>query len=500
MSQGLLNLSIKSNERLYTAFLSCALLYVLVYRFMYIGDYAATWDQVDFALALERFDLAMMQPHFPGYPYFILGGMIVHGWIDDPVRALVLFNKIMLALSVIPMLLIATRYFSVSKSLLAVLFWQTLIYVNMLSSLPMSDASAISMLWWFLWSLLVALERQRFLYQLLPLFMFSLVMGIRLSYVAFGAAILALWWLDWRRYRADRTVLSSVIRLFYLLVFAVLLQLIWVGALVAAEGSLSSFLSLAFSFTGGHFSEWGGAVTERSMPFLERCVIFVKTNIWEVGLAGQSIWLGLILLVGIAAACFSRVRMDKTSRSFYFLWTLGTVSYLLWALFAQNIDKPRHIAPLVIFIAFWLMLKLLNAQRIRYSSAFIVLVIVFQIILGQGIMKEQEETVPATYQLATYLESLNERETFVVFTWEETRVMQFLGVSYPHERLWTHELFQQRIQDYSQHKIYVTNHLLEGFKQQGIDLENKLEKEAEFFYNDLFEPGYEHIILYEWKR
>ncbi len=42
--------------------------------FVYASPFAATWDEVDFALALDRYDLLAMQPHFPGYPYFILAG------------------------------------------------------------------------------------------------------------------------------------------------------------------------------------------------------------------------------------------------------------------------------------------------------------------------------------------------------------------------------------------------------------------------------------------
>ena len=32
------------------------------------------WDAAGFALALERFDLASLQPHFPGYPVYVALG------------------------------------------------------------------------------------------------------------------------------------------------------------------------------------------------------------------------------------------------------------------------------------------------------------------------------------------------------------------------------------------------------------------------------------------
>ena len=60
-----------------------AILILFLYQLMHINAFAATWDQVDYSLALERFDIMAMQPHFPGYPYFILGGLFIHQFIED---------------------------------------------------------------------------------------------------------------------------------------------------------------------------------------------------------------------------------------------------------------------------------------------------------------------------------------------------------------------------------------------------------------------------------
>lgn len=57
-------------------------------RFFYVSPFAATWDEVDFTLALKQYDILAMQPHFPGYPFFILGGMITHLFIENPVQSL----------------------------------------------------------------------------------------------------------------------------------------------------------------------------------------------------------------------------------------------------------------------------------------------------------------------------------------------------------------------------------------------------------------------------
>ena len=55
-----------------------SILILFLFQLSHINVFAATWDQVDYSLALERFDIMAMQPHFPGYPYFILGGLFIH--------------------------------------------------------------------------------------------------------------------------------------------------------------------------------------------------------------------------------------------------------------------------------------------------------------------------------------------------------------------------------------------------------------------------------------
>jgi hypothetical protein len=471
-----------------------SIIIVAANRFFYIGDYAATWDQVDFALALDRFDLRMMQPHFPGYPIFIWGGMVVRTWVEDPVQALVIFNKIMIGLSAIPMFLVARRYFTIDFSLLVVLFWQTIPYLNILSSLPMSEVAAISMLWWFFWSVRMALEKNTFFYHIAPLFVFSLLLGIRLSYIAFGVAIIGLWLLYWKR-SSDKKI---GIRLTGLFLLAITFQLGWVSALVISEGGLQGFLGLAFSFTGGHFTEWGGAITEDQTSILTRLWVLIQHNIVWVGIAGKSVILLIALILLTLMTGFKRASLKGEQQTFYYLFMISTFCYFIWALFAQNIDKPRHSIPLVIFIAFWISLKIDHMKHIKFKWLAMIVVIVFQLFLGCSLMKEQVQNPPATYQLVQYIAT--KQEPVIVFAWEETRIMDYLQADFSYQRVWTYERFLQTVADYDNRTVYITGHVLEGFKMQGISVEGFIEKEAEFYSNDLFEPVYHHIVLYKWNK
>ncbi|GAA3320908.1 hypothetical protein GCM10020331_033840 [Ectobacillus funiculus] len=65
----------------------------------------------------------------------------------------------------------------------------------------------------------------------------------------------------------------------------------------------------------------------------------------------------------------------------------------------------------------------------------------------------------------------------------------------------THMTIIYKTKKYRQNDtIYVTNHLIDGFRKQGARVEGNLKKKvAEFRSNPLFDPVYSEIILYEWR-
>lgn len=52
------------------------------------------WDSVNFALALDDFDVAKHQPHPPGYAIYVAAGKLVHLVIGDPAAALTLVSAL----------------------------------------------------------------------------------------------------------------------------------------------------------------------------------------------------------------------------------------------------------------------------------------------------------------------------------------------------------------------------------------------------------------------
>ncbi len=58
-------------------------------RIPFVGSYLYHWDSVNFAFALDRFDVAAGQPHVPGYILYVGLGRLVDLFLADPQKSLV---------------------------------------------------------------------------------------------------------------------------------------------------------------------------------------------------------------------------------------------------------------------------------------------------------------------------------------------------------------------------------------------------------------------------
>lgn len=480
-----------------TFFLSISLVFLLAvsfyYRLKYASPFASTWDKVDFSLALERFDLLLMQPHFPGYPYFVLGGMAVNQVVGNTTIALSILNVILTATSLFPMYWISRRFTTIEKSIFIVFVVHSLSYTWVMGTEPMSEMAGVSLLWWYFWSLLKAKESKTIVYSFLPLLLFSFVLGIRLSYLPFAVGIILLWIYEWRNYHNKKYyVIDLIIKMF----FAMLCQLLWVTALVINQGGLINFLELAFGFTGGHFSEWGGTVSSESGQLWKRFVVLLFNNFIWVGLTGKSVislvLLGAFLFIGNP---FSGIHWKNLSIKVWFC--LMGIAYFFWALFAQNIDKPRHILPLVGLFFFLIVMQVIKKKRFRFISvSILVLFSLIQSWHGYELIKEKATEAPSTYQIVNYLNQIE--DPLIVYTWEETRIMEYLDVPFLHKEIFTYSYFQEDLDHYQGRKVFLTDKVLQGFETQGIDIKGKVKKIKAFHSNPLFDPVYDKVILYEW--
>lgn len=520
-----------------TVFFAAIVILAFVYMCLrYASPIARTWDEVDFALALHRYDLLAMQPHFPGYPYFILGASFIHSWVEDPVQALSVFNTLAALSSVIPMAMLARRFTGAGdKSLLFAAFVLTSPYLWLMAARPMSECAGIAVLWWYLWSIRAAMAHPRSLVRhLLPMLMFGFLMGTRLSFFPFGLALLPLWMEQYKQggKSCKRLMLSAAAFLSA--------ELVWVVGLALSEGTISGFWKLSLAFVEGHFSEWGGGVTSSNMAFGPRILELLGSNLIEHALLGRSliigILLGLLLAVTAAGLWQRRYRqrslsdidgnyesparekqpaseIELVNRSFYIWLAACILLYFLWALFGQNIEKPRHIVPIVGPVLFFIYCAAINtASSLRpaqpakpFTRSFAVPVVIYallfaliavQVVNGANLLQRQAAEVPAVYRLHQYASAL--KEPFVLYTWEETRVLQYLGAEYEHERIFTYEYFKATAAARADRRVLLTDHVLQGFEQQGHPMREHVRQVAEFNSDPLFDPVYANITLYEW--
>ncbi len=505
----MINILNKIRLNQYIQLLACIgfLMFIYSWRWIYTSHLPSTWDQVDFVLAVDQFDLLAMQPHFPGYPYYILGGIIVHRWISDPAAALSAFSFIVMISSVVPLFGLARRYTTYAKSLLIVAAVHATAYLWILSAEPMAETSALALLCWYWWSLARAGDSASFARQIMPLFIFGLIMGVRLSYLAFGIGIILLWGYDYLRARkAGYRLRKRIFRLVGWITWAVLFQLVWLVGLIMSAGNISGFIQMAMAFTGGHFNEWGGTASISVIDLIQRLFILLVHNLMWTGLAVQYSSLVMLLLVILCFILFRSHKLDWAHSDMFTRWFMVMgISYLIFAWLAQNIDKPRHIAPLIIMVIGLLCIILTrNAYEKlweRYTGLSLVLLLLMtQALIGTIIVKQQSEQIPAVYQLADRLEQLQieSDQPIMVYTWEETRVLEFLQAEYDHKRIYTYTFFLEEARALKPRRIFITGQALDGFILQGARVDSQLRLIDTFHSDSRFDPVYAEIRLYEW--
>jgi hypothetical protein len=131
-----------------------------------------------------------------------------------------------------------------------------------------------------------------------------------------------------------------------------------------------------------------------------------------------------------------------------------------------------------------------------YKKWFALTVFIVQVIVGSIHVYGQATHLPATYQLTYDLQKVD--APFVIYTWEETRVMEYLDADFIHKRVLHFDVFLQGKVNYKHATIYLTDHVVKGFTEQGVSLERHLRKVKTYQSSTLADPIYGEITLYEW--
>ncbi|KIL37450.1 hypothetical protein SD71_02060 [Cohnella kolymensis] len=505
--------------------LAALALFAVAIRLLYMSPYPAGWDDIDFALALDRFDLSAMQPHFPGYPVYILAAHLFYYAVGEPFTALSMLSAVAGGLTVVPLWLLFRQLGSISAARLASILYALAPLPVVTGIQPTSDAlgtllaGIFALLIWRSMQPEPEAVRNRTVSFILAGVVLGLLLGVRVSYVPLsvlwaGAAAVVICDREIPRRQALRNVLLSAAA-------AALVCAAWAGALAVSEGGVAPLMKLAFAFTEGHFTDWGGTYSADT-SFTGRARYFLLRQIGGAGLgtlwAGYAGWRWLstiaaaIGVIGLLSVVVTRVvRKQSVSNSrrtlFLLLWILP---YLLWAFFAQNVDKPRHILPLIPPLL-WLLATGLEhfctflprsvSRRIGSKALFVcfsLLWLVGTAAVTYPLAREAHNKKPPVLELAEYVKESVPKDDSIMFTWEEQRVISYISPEHQVRRLrhWSDmrmELLQYPVPP---RHIFATNAFIQGIDRSAGSWFNEV---IAFEGSPWLYPTYHRVVLYEQK-
>lgn len=283
-------------------------------------------DALNFAHGVVRFSVLEFSPHFPGYPAFIWLARLINLAVDEPARA-VQWASLLGSCLLAPLAAsLAVRLWQ-RPSLLAPV-WLLVLALPLTPTLALSGLSDGPAIAAWLGSLLALQQRKIALAGLL----LGLMLALRPSY--FVLALLPLWLGMAQQGTRVRFVLPIV------LVGLACLLFVW-----QADGW--AYFAEGRRFTDGHFTLWGNTAAAHGDRLLSWANTFNEqlTPLWPLAVGGllvQPLW--------------QRCKGHGTALSP--TWSLYWLALLLWTLFGQNPDNPRHLAPItllgLVLLAGWL--------------------------------------------------------------------------------------------------------------------------------------------------
>ncbi len=283
-------------------------------------------DALNFAHGVVRFSVLEFSPHFPGYPAFIWLARLINLAVDEPARAVQWASLLGSSLLAPLAAFLAVRLWQ-RPSLLAPV-WLLVLALPLTPTLALSGLSDGPALAAWLGALLALQQRKIALAGLL----LGLMLALRPSY--FVLALLPLWLGMAQKGARVRFVLPIA------LVGLACLLFVW-----QADGW--AYFSEGRRFTDGHFTLWGNTAAAHDDRLLSWARTFNEqlTPLWPL-------LIGALLVLPL----WKRSKDHNATPSV--LWTLYWLSLLLWTLFGQNPDNPRHLAPItllgLVLLAGWL--------------------------------------------------------------------------------------------------------------------------------------------------
>jgi len=482
----------------------------IILRFLFLGHTPDSWDTVDFALGIERYDIFQMQPHFPGYPIYMLFAKWINMVVNEPIISLSITSAISNILTVLFIYLTVRNLFNKTISFYVALLTIVNPALWLIGDQPMSDSMGIMMVWLVLWIISKTIGSEtnyHFKIGIITSFIFGLSMGVRISYFPFAFILLNPLVLSTKGSKIGQLLKNS---LYMGLSFSFGI-LVWLLPVAYTEGGVSRYFQLGLAFTSGHFNDWGGTLFSEEGSILSRFFQFLSLILVSIGGYGSgeteslfirwtiNAWLviGIIIVLFYRRELIRRLKVNFNWITFSVL-ALSTIPYIIWVLVGQNIDKPRHVAVLLPFI--FMMFAYIGQFVGKWWKGWMIGLSLLTFSISLPMMINYVTSPPPMVQLANNINTNYQIENTTIITWEEERVVDYLYPGYHTIRLRKPDDFENTVLLYGEGRtILVTNAVLNGFGSKSKEYIN--------FFNSVFEvksdsflyPTYNHIILYKAK-
>jgi hypothetical protein len=330
------------------------------------------YDAVGFLRALDRYDLATLQPHFPGYPVYVAAARLLCALGLSPLAAATATSSLASAATGLGLARLGLVGGGARAAWMALALWAAALGPTLSGGAALSDATATALVAWAFAALSWPGARAAFVAAAL----LALGLGARASYWPFSASF-ALVLAHARPTRARAAGLGGVVG-----------AAAWAIPFVAVVGPRALW-TLGRQHLAGHFAVWGGSIVTRpDVP--------ARVYAWARDLAYDGLFPHpLALLAALATVWWLRPRPLKRMTR---LALVVAAPYGLWALLAQNVlEQPRHLLPLV--AAATLALSLIAQARLIAGVALVAAALASSLPLAVARVR----TPPAAAQLATWL-------------------------------------------------------------------------------------------------
>lgn len=504
-------------------------------RICFIPNFLGGWDSVDFALGVREYDILKYQPHFPGYPVYMFFAKLVFLVFNNEVYSLMLTSVFFGGLTIVPFYYLCSDMYDKPTALLGSL----LLIINplhwLLSTKALSDimglffvVSSVCLLYK---AVIAENQKNKLRFVTWASLILGTGLGVRISYFPHIILLGLIIFVCSRQVNTGSDKIKIVV---YPLLAFIGSFLAWFIPQILVSGH-NTLIHEGMKFLNGHFTEWGGTIFTHPNVIMRLKELFIQ-DILTHGLGGGGdgylrLWVTLFMAMGLLFYVCKEPFNFKNI--FLIFWCLP---YLLWVLYAQNLNNPRHILAtlpvLLLIISRGIIaitvrqvgatkrtsarcpkklysknkeksLKLFSCLTLiktrNFGYVFIIALLSSLFCVSFNLVSVHAKEKPAMLKLVNYVQKEYDPTETIIFCWETKRLFDFYAPEYITVREDSDDI-EASVAYYFYGKpkiILATSDIVDRWILKGKKLKNKLEIKKHFNHNPYVANNYNSIYLYQ---